>query len=120
MLTEDTSENKAVREGDAPGREGPTAITIDVYQNNLDKQDAESFIKGSSDSNYKLGNGVLATTTRGSVVGTEYSWSGLYEGRSFVIAKPDYIYMFSVTRLDSTDRILQDFDNLLRTVTIKE
>jgi hypothetical protein len=120
MLTEDTEENRLVREGQAPGREGPTAITIDIYQNNLDNQSARSFIIGSSDSNYKLGDGNISTTTRGGLMGFEYSWSGLYEGRSFVVSRPDYIYMFSVTRLDPGDRILKDFEEVMKSVVIQD
>ncbi len=118
ILTEDTEENRAIREGRMVGGEGPVAITIDIFQNNLDKQTAEQFIINTSESNYKLGNGDLASTTKGSVSGMIYDWSGLYEGRSFVVSKPAYVYMFSVTRLNPEDRIVADFEGVLQTATI--
>jgi hypothetical protein len=37
--------------------EGPVSINIDIYQNNLDSQTAEQWIRNSSDSNLKLGDG---------------------------------------------------------------
>lgn len=118
-LIEDTEWNRRLRSGDVPATEGPTSITVDVFQNNLDGQTAYGFVTGSNDSNYKLGDGAIATTTRGTLEGLEYTWSGLYEGRSFVVARPDYIYMFSVTRLDPTDRILQDFNEVMESVEIE-
>ncbi|MBI5134203.1 MAG: hypothetical protein HZA81_02340 [Candidatus Taylorbacteria bacterium] len=119
VLTEDTEWNRRLRSGEVPPTEGPTSITIDVFQNDLDQDTARGFITGSNNSNYKLGDGVVATTTRGSLEGLEYSWSGLYEGRSFVVASPRYIYMFSVTRLDPSDRILKDFNEVMETVSIE-
>jgi hypothetical protein len=118
ILTEDTEWNRKVRSGEVADTEGPTAITIDIYQNNLDNMSARSFITGTSDSNYKLGDGAIATSTRGRLTGLEYTWSGLYEGRSFVIATPRYVYMFSVTRLDPADEIPETFDRLMETVQI--
>jgi hypothetical protein len=103
---------------DPKASEGPRAITLDIFQNNLDKQTALGFITGSSDSNYKLGPGNIATTTHGVLEGLEYTWSGLYEGRSFVVSTPEYIYLFAATRIDPQDRIIADFDRLLKTVVI--
>jgi hypothetical protein len=119
ILTEDTDENRLVREGKSPGREGPVAITIDIFQNNLDNITAEQFITGNSASNYKLGDGKMQNVTKGTISGIEYSWSGLYEGKSLVVAKPDYIYMFSVTRLEPSDRIAADFEGVLQTAAIQ-
>ena len=119
ILTEDTEENKSLREGEVRAGEGPVSITIDIFQNNLDHQDARSFITGAGDSNYKLGNGLIATTTHGSVEGLEYAWSGLYEGVSFVSATDAFIYMFSVTWLTPQDRIIADYDAILKSVAIK-
>ncbi len=119
LLTEDTEENKAIREGKAPGREGPPAITIDVFKQTQSKQSAAEFINNNPNSNVKLGNGVVSTTTRGALTGLEYTWSGLYEGRSFVVSNAEYIYLFSVTRLAPEDRIVSDFDSLMKTVVIQ-
>lgn len=119
ILTEDTEWNRKLRVGDVPATEGPTAITIDVFQNNLDSQSEHAFVTSSSDSNYKLGDGRFSTSTRGALTGLEYTWSGLYEGRSFVVSRPNYLYMFSVTRLDPTDKILRDFNDIIETAKIR-
>jgi len=47
-LYEDTKENRLVREGKSPGREGPVAITVDIFQN-LENQSLESWVRGTSD-----------------------------------------------------------------------
>lgn len=96
--------------------EGPTAVTIDVFQNDLDGYTASGFATGASDSNWKLGPGALTPRTVGGEEGVEYTWSGLYEGRSVVVARPDYVYMFSVTRMGEDDPILEAFDRVLETV----
>jgi hypothetical protein len=101
------------------GGEGPVSISVDVYQNaENERHTAESWIKGNSASNYKLGDGTLAPRTVAGHDGLEYEWSGLYEGRSVVVATADYIYMFSVTRIGEDDAMLADFDRLLASVRI--
>ncbi len=97
--------------------EGPTAITIDMYQNDLDMYTAEGFATSTADSNWKLGNGDLAPALVDGKEGVSYTWSGLYEGRSVVIARPDYVYVFSVTWMTSEDQILKDFDAILSNAT---
>jgi hypothetical protein len=89
--------------------EGPPTITIDMYQNNLDNQDAEEWIRNSSQSNFKLGEMRLATTTVGGEAALSYLWSGLYEGTTIVVGKPDWIYAFSVTYIEMGADIIQDF-----------
>lgn len=118
-LIENTPGNQDLISGKVQG-EGPIAITIDIFQNDLDKYTAEKWIRGVSDSNYKLGNGEIASTTVGNMQGLEYTWSGLYEGRSRVVSTQNYIYMFSVTRMTPDDQILKDFDALLDSVLITE
>lgn len=101
------------------GGEGPISINVDVYQNAKNEgYTAESWIKGNSASNYKLGPGDITTRTVGGHEAFEYSWSGLYEGESVVVATADYMYMFSVTRDGKNDPILTDFDGLLESVRI--
>lgn len=101
-----------VREEDLPlpeGGEGPPAITIDMYQNNLDKQTTEQWIRNSSASNFKLGDGTLSTTTISDLPAISYRWSGLYEGTTIATAQPKWIYTFTVTYLEIGAPIVQDF-----------
>jgi hypothetical protein len=109
-----SEEDSAPRENS----EGPTSINIDIFQNNLDKQTALGWITGSSNSNYKLGDGVLASTTVDGKEALSYNWSGLYEGRTVTYANEDFVYAFSVTRITPEDQIIKDFDQLLKTVKI--
>lgn len=119
VLTEDTKENRDVREGRSPGREGPTAITITLYQNDLDKLSAEDFIKNHIGSDYKLATSELVPTVKGNLQGIEYSTTGLYESNSFVVSTPKYVYKFSVTYMNGSERIISDFENMIKTVVLK-
>jgi hypothetical protein len=118
VLLEDTEWNRKISRGEIADTEGPPAIMLDVFQNDLDRQSARDFITGSNNSNYKMGPGTIATSTKGDTVGLEYVWSGLYEGKSFVIANEDFVYMFSVTYMSPEDEIISDFEALLSTVEV--
>lgn len=101
-----------IRAEDLPapeGGEGPPAITIDIFQNTLDSQSAREWITNTSNSNYKLGDGTISSTTIGSRDALSYRWSGLYEGTSVVTATDDWVYMFSVTYMEMGAPIVQDF-----------
>lgn len=89
--------------------EGPPSITIDIYQNDLDRQTAEQWIRNSGASNFKLGNGLLTRTTAGGLPALSYRWSGLYEGTTVVVAEPAWIYAMSVTYMEMGAPIVQDF-----------
>jgi hypothetical protein len=92
QLTEVDAEGSALREHhtivlqrktDLPvpeGGEGPPAITIDIYQNNLDNRTTEDWIRGDSRSNFKLGDGTLSKVVVDDKDALSYRWSGLYEG----------------------------------------
>lgn len=100
-----------MRKADLPvpqNGEEPPMITIDIYQNNLDNQTAEDWIRNDSRSNFKLGEGRLSTTVGGEEA-LSYRWSGLYEGTTIVVAKPEWMYAFSVTYLEPGADIVQDF-----------
>src|SRR3989338_6659746 len=65
------------------GGEGPVAITVDIFQNNLDTQTVENWINNSSASNYKLSpDGALSPATVGGASALAYGWDGLYRGAS--------------------------------------
>lgn len=102
------------------GGEGPPTITIDLYQNNLDSLSTDTWIRSSNNSNFKLSqNGLIASTTIAGNPARSYSWDGLYSGRTIAIARPDYIYAFSVTSLTAEDAILDDFGLLMETVLFR-
>ena len=94
--------------------EGPPTITVDIFQNNLDKLAIAEWIENDSRSNFKLSpDGVLASTT---VAGTEallYAWDGLYRGNSIVFAHKDNIVMLSVAYLSPNDAIVSDFASVV-------
>ena len=100
--------------------EGPQAITVDIYQNNLDAQTGEHWIRNSNESNFKLSEGRLATTTIDGFESLSYRWSGLYEATSIVTAKPNWIYMFTVTYLEMGSQIIQDFVYIKDAMQISE
>jgi flagellar basal body rod protein FlgG len=121
VLTEDSEENRTLREGTASttAREGPTAITIDVFQN-LENETGESWIRGNGNSNFKLSpDGILLTAKVGSRDGYAYRWSGLYEGNSIVFSHKGNIIMSSVTYLGPNDQIVRDFDIIMRSFELK-
>ncbi len=89
--------------------EGPPSIVIDIYQNDLDHQTTDGWIRNSSASNFKLGDGNLTSTTLGGSPALSYRWSGLYEGTTIVTAQAKWIYAFTVTYLAIGDSIVQDF-----------
>ncbi len=118
ILTENTEENRLVREGKTPGREGPVSISVNIFQN-LENQPIESWVRGMSDSNYKLGNGELLPVTIGGNNALSYRWSGLYEGNSVVLSHKGNIIMMSTTFLSPTDPIVDIFESILETTTLE-
>lgn len=133
VLTEQDVGNQAEREHHAiaiinkiaaanipQGGEGPTAITIDIYGNGIDKQTPENWIRNSSPSNFKLSpDQKLSTTTVGGAPAYSYTWDGLYRGDSVVISHASNILMFTVTYMDATDPIRTDFQQLLQSLTLQ-
>lgn len=115
VLTEDTEENRLIREGKSPGREGPTAITVEVFQNNLDRTPLEAWVEGTSYSNYKLALAPYRETTLAGVPALAYSWDGLYRGESVVAEHARNIVMLSVTYLAPEDAIRAHFETVRST-----
>ncbi|MBI2021221.1 hypothetical protein HYS99_01770 [Candidatus Giovannonibacteria bacterium] len=116
VLMEDTKENRNLVEGKAPGREAPPTINIGIYQNNLDGMTAENWIRGMGFSNFKLSDGVLKEKIVGGEKGLAYHATGLYENENVVLAKPDFIYMFTVFYFSPSDEIRFNYENILETV----
>lgn len=116
-LTENTDTNKKLREGGIVG-EGPTAITLDIFQNNIEKTLPVDWMNGVSYSNFKLSNGLYATTSIAGVTGYMYDWDGLYRGHSIVFAHKENIVMISVTSLTPEDKLLKDFQTIISSLSL--
>lgn len=100
--------------------EGPPAITIEMYQNDLDKQTTEGWIRNTSASNWKLGEGTLTEITVAGLPALSYRWSGLYNGTTIAHAGPRWVYVFTVTYLEMGADIIQDFVAIRESVQIAE
>lgn len=117
VLMEDTKENRDLVSGvSTPERDGPPTITIGIFQNNLDNYTARSFIEGTSFSNFKLSDGVISETTIAGESALSYHASGLYENKIIVIARQNFVYMFTAFYNDPKDKILTDFEEMVKTV----
>ncbi len=100
--------------------EGPVSMSIDIFQNNIDKLPVRSWIQHTSASNFKLSpDQMLATTTVSGADGFAYIWDGLYRGESVAVAHAGDIVMFTVTSLETTDRIRDDYVTLMNTVQFR-
>jgi hypothetical protein len=120
-LIEDTKENRDLLSGKVTEpRDGPTAISVSVFPNTLDGYTTERFVKETNYSNWKLSpDGVLQETGVAGEPGLTYRFDGLYPGEAVVVARPEYVYMFSVAYLNESDEIRRDFKNLLETVSFE-
>lgn len=116
-LTDDTEENRLVHEGNPPdggsGREGPIAITFDIFQNDLDELTVPSWIKTRGESNFKLSDGALEYPVYGGAYAAQYRWSGLYNGESAVFRHRDAIIMATATSITPDDFTIKDFPAIL-------
>ena len=117
ILSEDTEENRLVREGKAPGREGPITITLEIFQN-LEGYDLREWIEGTAFSNWKLSDGVKKDVEIGGAPAISYRWSGLYEAESIVFKNRDYIAMLSVAYITRDDVTYRDFPVILNTFVL--
>ncbi len=115
-LFQDTSFNRDLVAGKVQGTEGPISLSVDIYQNNLDNLTPEQWMVERSESNYTLGRGTFVRESVGGVPGVAYTWSGLYNGRTVVVAKGEYLYSFTATYDSLTDITLADFPMLLQSV----
>jgi hypothetical protein len=98
------------------GTEGPPAITVGVYPN-TEGYTLEQWIKGDARSNFKLSTDQkLTPTTVGGLPALAYGHTGLYETDAVAVAAYDKIFVFSAGWLERSDRMRQDFQDILKTV----
>lgn len=100
--------------------EGPTAITIDFIQNDINTLSIGDWVANDSRSNFKLSpDGELIHTTIAGKEALTYTWDGLYRGQSIVFAHKNAIVMISVTHLSLSDQIRVDFSNFLSSLRLQ-
>ena len=113
VLVKDTEENRALLDGTSEtATEGPTAITIDIYENE-DGLSVRDWVQEST--NWTVANSGANDAEVAGKQGISYGWSGLYEGTSYVIPYNDRMYVFSVSWLSPDDQIVRDFNMVLMT-----
>jgi len=104
-----TGENETV----VPDSEGPVAISVDVYQNDLDNLTPEQWITGTNDSNWKMATSPQERVMVGGKEALTYRWSGLYEAETTVFEHAGNIVAVTVTFISPEDAIRGDFDRIL-------
>lgn len=100
--------------------EGPPSIIIDIYRNNRNSLSTEAWIRNSPRSNFALsGEQTLTSVTLDGKPALSYRWSGLYDGTTIAIARPEWVYAFTVTYREPGADIVQDFVALRESVRIR-
>lgn len=99
--------------------EGPTAITVNIYQNNLDDLSLMEWVTGSSFSNYKLGPMTHASTSVDGVEAVQYSWDGLYTGETTAFLYEGNVIAVSVTYFTPTDAKVVAYRALLGSIELQ-
>lgn len=114
VLVEDTNENRAILDGvSTEVREGPTAITVDIYEND---RGLSPLAWAEQDTNWSTGMKTTEPASVGGESGISFLWDGLYPGKSVILTKGTKTYVLSVTWLTPEDRIRVDFDALVASV----
>lgn len=94
--------------------EGPPTITVDIFQNDIDKLSVDTWLKNSNNSNFKLSpDDVIEPTTLGGASALSYTWDGLYRGKSIVATHRDAIIMVSGQFLSAEDQIVKDYEQIV-------
>jgi hypothetical protein len=97
--------------------EGPTAITLSIYE--ATSTGAFSEWLGSSASNRQLSASPTASTTLSSEQAVTYTWSGLYEGRTIAALHNNKIYSLSVTYLNPDDENIGVYEVVKKSLILK-
>lgn len=102
------------------GGEGPPAIDISIYQNNLDTMSLDAWLRGTNASNFKLStNGFVASTTVDGTEAVAYSWSGLYNATTTAFIHKNNIVAVSGMYLMPDDEIIGTYEDLLDSIELR-
>jgi hypothetical protein len=97
--------------------EGPTGITIQVFDTPSENQSLSAWVVGNPSSNLALGDGIYVSTTVDGVDAVRYSWSGLYEGETTAFLHGGRVILVSVTRLSLDDHTTA-YEKVLDSLTL--
>lgn len=98
--------------------EGPTAITIELYQNNLDQNTLIEWVSGTNAANFKLSDGTFKERTISGERALQNDWSGLYEGKTTMFLHEQSAVAVTVTYLTPEDAILDDYERVLSSIEL--
>ncbi len=97
--------------------EGPTAITVDIYQN-VPKLALLDWLKTKKESNFSLSSATAASTTVSGIDAIKYTWSGLYEGESVAFPHKENVIVISVTSLTAQDENIETYRETLESFEV--
>jgi hypothetical protein len=98
--------------------EGPTAITVVLYQNNIDEYTLLEWLTETNDSNFKLSSGDYESVTVAGQEAVRYRWSGLYEGETVAFLHRDNVVAISVMAITPEDENRRVFEGVLSSLTL--
>ncbi|MHB1330835.1 MAG: hypothetical protein ACYCY6_02605 [Minisyncoccota bacterium] len=115
VLIEDTEENRAVVEGRSPGREGPTSITVSIFEDPT-ATTLREWTQTDERSNFKLSNGTVEEGMISNKESILYVSDGLYPTVNILALHRGRVMQFSVSYLTLEDEIRGDFSKILDSV----
>lgn len=118
VITKNTKGSRTTSKDKPENRGEQTSIAIDIYKN-FENQNAETWVKGNSNSNYKLGSSEIQTITVSNIDALSYRWSGIYDGNSVVLRHRGNIVMMSVTFIEPSDEIVRVFESIIETLSLE-
>ena len=116
VLAEDTPENRELFSDPASVTEGPTTIRISLFQNDIEKYSARDVLDSTDFANFKLSDGMTSKIVVNGETGLRFRAGGVYENENVVIARNDYVYVFTGFFTTPTDPNILAFDEILKTV----
>ena len=120
ILAEATPENRAFFEHPPAGTEAPPVITITAFQNTIDGYTADRFIEQHPEANGSLSYGVRTKVVVGGDDGLRYRSTGLYENEHVVVARSNYVFLFTVAFNEQDAPIRGVFDQIVNSAMFGE
>jgi hypothetical protein len=99
--------------------EGPTSITVEIYEGAAKKQSIGTWVKNTKASNFNLApSKQYASTSISSIEAVAYSWSGLFSANTVAFAYRDNIIVMTMTYLTPQDAIWKDFGTVIQSLKL--